>query len=166
MFRLLILFPDMKLVSDKQDLEMMAGSAIPSSINLPEEITLLIHFKGKIRSFETTLGMSSSYGNANLVATIDSLNHFSGNMQLVDFDMGSLLKNKTMYGPVSMTAQVNGQGLDAKTMKAQIKVDVSQIYLNNYVYHNLLVDGAVRGREFTGKINLNDKNAVMDFNGL
>ncbi len=159
-------FPNMKLVSGKQDLEMMAGSAIPSSINLPEDITLRIHFKGKITAFETTLGMNSSYGNANLVATIDSLNHFSGNMQLVDFDMGSLLKNKTMYGPVSMTAQVDGQGLDAKTMKAQLKVDVSQIYLNNYVYHNLLVDGAVRGREFTGKINLNDKNAVMNFNGL
>jgi hypothetical protein len=80
--------------------------------------------------------------------------------------MGSLLKNKTMYGPVSMTAQVDGQRLDAKSMKAQLKVNVSQIYLNNYVYHNLLVDGTVNGREFTGKIKLNDKNAVMDFDGL
>jgi hypothetical protein len=159
-------FPDMKLVSGKRDIEMMAGSAIPASINLPEGIIVLLNFEGKLTSFKTSLGMSSSYGSANLVATIDPRENFNGKLDITEFDLGSLLKNKSMYGPVSLTAQVNGHGLDQKTMKAQIKADVSQIYLNKYLYHNLLVDGTVSGREFAGKVNLNDKNAILDFDGL
>lgn len=160
------IFPNLKLISGKQDIEMMAGSSIPSSINLPENITMLINFKGKIKAFESTIGMSSSYGAANLTATIDPQENFSANMNIVDFDMGSLLKNKSMYGPVSLTADVTGHGLDSKTMKAQIKADVSQIYLNKYTYHNLRIDGTASGQEFAGKVNLNDKNVVLDFDGL
>jgi hypothetical protein len=159
-------FPDMKLVSGRRDIEMMAGSAIPTSINLPEGIIVLLNFEGKLKSFQPSLGMSSSYGSANLVATIDPGENFNGTLDITEFDLGSLLKNKSMYGPVSLTAQVNGLGLDSKTTKAQIKADVSQIYLNKYMYHNLLVDGTVTGREFAGKVNLNDKNAILDFDGL
>ncbi len=159
-------FPNMKLVSGKEDLQMIAGSSIPQSMSLPEDITMLIHFKGKLKSFETTLGMSSTFGAVNLVATLDPQENFSASMNIADFDMGSLLNNKEMYGPVSLTAVVNGHGLDSKTMKAQIKADVSQIYLNKYTYHNLTIDGTASGKEFSGKVNLNDKNAVLDFDGL
>ncbi len=159
-------FPDMKLVSGKQDIEMMAGSSIPQSINLPEDITMLVNFKGKMNSFEAILALSSSFGGANLSATVGPDENFNGNLNITDFDIGSLMKNKTMYGPVSLTVNVNGHGLDAKTVKAQIKADVSQVYLNQYLYHNLVLDGTVSGKEFTGQVNLNDKNAVLGFDGL
>jgi hypothetical protein len=159
-------FPNMKLISGKQDLHMLAGSYMPQSISLPEDIGLLINFKGKIKAFETTLGMTSTFGTANLVANLDAQENFSANMNTNGFDMGSLLKNKVMYGPVTLIAEVNGHGLDSKTMKAQIKADVSQIYLNKYTYHNLKIDGTVSGKEFAGKVNLNDKNAVLDFDGM
>ena len=35
-----------------------------------------------------------------------------------------------------------------------------------YTYHNFNVDGNISGKEFEGKINLNDENAVFDFDGL
>jgi len=159
-------FPNLKVISGKQDIKMMAGSYIPDSINLPGNITILIVFKGKMKAFETTIGMSSSFGSANLFATIDQQKNFSSKMNINKFDLGSLMKDKAMYGPVTLTAQVNGQGLDPKTIQAKIKAEVSEIYLNKYTYHNLKIDGTVSGKEFAGKINLNDKNAVFDFDGL
>jgi hypothetical protein len=159
-------FPAMKLVSGNQDLQMMAGSYLPQSMSLPDDIALLINFKGKLKAFETTLGMTSTFGAANLVAKLDAQENFSASMNTTDFDMGSLLNNKAMYGPVTLTADVNGHGLDSKTMKAQIKADVLQIYLNKYTYHQLTIDGTASGKEFAGKVNLNDKNAVLDFDGL
>jgi len=159
-------FPNMKLVSGKQDIQMMVGSVVPQSINLPVDITLLINFRGKLKAFETSLGMNSTYGTANLLAKLDAQENFRANMNMTDFDIGSLLNNKQMYGPVSLTAEVNGHGLDSKTMKAEIKADVSQIYLNKYTYHHLTIDGTASGKEFVGKVNLNDKNAVFDFEGL
>ena len=159
-------FPNLKVVSGKQDILMMAGSSIPKSIEIPENISALINFKGKMKSFETTMGVNSSFGNALLLANIDKNENFIADLNILEFDLGSLMKDKAMYGPVSLTAQVEGHGLNPKTMTAKIKADVSSMYLNKYTYQNLNVDGIINGQEYSGKINLNDKNAVFDFDGL
>jgi len=159
-------FPNLTLISGKQDIEMIAGPVIPKSINLPENIAMLIVFKGKLKSFESTIDVNSSYGTANIFTTIDKNENFSSKVNITGFDLGSLLKNDSMFGPVSLTAKVNGHGLDKNTIEAKIKAEVSQVYLNRYTYHNLNVDGLVNGHEFAGKVNLNDENAVFDFDGL
>jgi len=159
-------FPNLKINSGKRDIEMIAGTSIPKSIELPENIDMQIVFKGKIKSFESTMGMSSSFGEVQLFATIDKNENFRSKINISRFDLGSLLKDKTMYGPVTLTAEVNGHGLDKDTIKAKINAEISQIYLNKYSYHNLNIDGNIRGKEFEGKINLNDENAVFDFDGL
>jgi len=159
-------FPVLNVTSGRQDIEMMGGQSIPASIELPEDITIRAVFNGKIKTFKTTLGLNSSFGAATLTASIDQNENFSSNMNITGFDMGSLLKNKTMYGPVSLTAGVNGHGLDKKTISANLKAEVSQIYLNKYTYQNLKIDGKVTDQKFEGKVNLNDKNIVFDFDGL
>jgi hypothetical protein len=159
-------FPNLKINSGKRDIEMIVGPSIPSSIELPENIDMQIVFKGKIKSFESTMGMSSSFGEAKLFAAIDENENFRSKLNITSLDLGSLLKNKAMYGPVTLTAEANGKGLDIDTIKAKINAEISQIYLNKYSYHNLNIDGNIRGKEFEGKINLNDKNAVFDFDGL
>jgi len=159
-------FPNLKLISGRQDIGMMAGKSIPSTISLPEEIVVLLNFEGRFKSFQAGMGLSSSFGNASMLATINANENFTGSVDISNFDIGSLLKNKTMYGPVTLTAHADGHGLKPETLTAQIKANVSNIYLNQYVYHNLIVDGTAHGREFTGKVNLNDKNAVLDFDGL
>jgi len=158
--------PDLKLVTGKKDLEMIAGAYIPKSVDVPENISLNVVFKGNLKEFASTIGLKSSFGNGNLVASIDKSENFNGKLDITNFDVGSLLKDKNMYGPVTLTAEVNGHGLDKNTVKANVKADVSQIYLNKYLYHNLKVDGTVSGSEFAGKVNLNDKNAVVDFAGV
>jgi len=159
-------FPNLKLVSGKQDITMMAVSFIPKSIEIPEEISLMAVFNGKLKEFETTIGLNSSIGNALLLANIDKNENFNAHLNILDLDLGSLLKDKEMYGPVTLTAAVNGHGLDQNTIKADIKAEVSHIFLNKYTYHNLNVDGTATGREFAGKVTLNDKNAVFNFDGL
>ena len=159
-------FPNMKLISGKSDIQKLVGSNIPQNIHLPENISLLINFKGKMKSFVTSLGMNSSFGTANLEAKLDEKENFSANLQTTGFDMGSLLNDKEMYGPVTMNASVLGHGLDPKIMKAQIKADISEIYLNKYNYQHLTIDGTATGKEFSGKVQLNDKNAMFNFDGL
>ena len=159
-------FPNLKINSGKKDIALMAGSSIPNSIELPEIISMQIVFKGRIKSFESTVRMNSSYGAAQLFATIDKNENFKTKVSIINFDLGSLLKDKVMYGPVSLIAEANGHGLDEKTIKSTIKAEVSEMYLNKYTYHNLKVDGNFTAQEFAGKINLNDENAVFEFAGL
>jgi len=160
------IFPNTKLVSGEKDLRMIAGPAIPQSISLPKDLTLLVNFNGRIKSFRTIVGLKSTYGAANLVATLDPKENFTANMNINNLDLGLLLKNRKMYGPVTLTAQVYGHGLDPKTIEARIKADAPRIYLNRYNYQHLSVDGTASGKEFYGKVNLNDENAVFDFDGL
>ena len=159
-------FPNLQLTSGKQDIEMMVGSSIPKNIELPKDIAIQASFKGKIRSFVTTLALTSSFGTAGLHASIDTDENFSGNLSVSDFNLGSLMKDKAMYGPVSLTASVDGHGLDKKTIQANMVAEVTQIYLNKYTYHNLKIDGKVTGQEFEGKVDLKDKNVMLDFDGL
>ncbi|MCE9538127.1 MAG: translocation/assembly module TamB, partial [Bacteroidetes bacterium] len=159
-------FPNLKIYTGKKDIAMMAGPSIPKSIDLPEKISMQIVFKGKLKSFESTVGISTSYGSANLFATIDKNENFKSKVNITTFDLGSLLKNKEMFGPVSLTAETNGQGLDKNTIKAKVKIEVSQMYLNKYTYHDLSVNGDITGQEFDGKIKLDDENAAFDFDGL
>ena len=158
--------PNLKINSGKRDIEMIAGPSMPSGIELPENIDLQIDFKGKVKSFESTMQMGSSFGEAKLFAAIDENENFSSKVNITGFDLGSLLKDKTMYGPVTLSAEANGHGLNKNNIKAKINAEISQIYLNKYSYHNLILDGNISGKEFEGRINLNDENAVFDFDGL
>lgn len=159
-------FPNLKVNSGKKDIAMMVGPSIPKSIELPENISMQIVFKGQLKSFVATMGMGCSYGAANVFATIDKNENFTSKVTVTNFDLGSLLKNDTLFGPVSLTAETNGHGLDKNTIKAKINAEVSQIYLNKYTYHHLNIVGNITGQEFEGKINLNDANAVFDLDGL
>lgn len=158
--------PNLKLISGKKDIEMLAGSYLPESIGLPENINLQISFKGHLNSFESTASMKSSFGDATLIASVDREENFSSTITTYGFDLGGLLKDKSMYGPVSLTAEATGQGFDSKTLKAKFKAGSSQFYLNKYTYHNLFLEGTVDGQELEGKINLKDENATFDLDGL
>ncbi len=159
-------FPNLSIISGKKDIVMMAGPYIPDSIDIPENISMQVVFKGKMKSFESTANMSSSFGAANLVALIDPTENFSSKVSMSSLDIGRFLKDTILYGPVTLIAEATGQGLDMNTIKAKIKADVTQIHLNKYTYHNLKMEGTVTGKEFEGRINLNDENAVFDFDGL
>jgi len=159
-------FPNLSIISGRSDIVMFADTMVPKSIEIPENIGLEVVFKGKMKSFESTASMTSSFGAANLIASIDTSENFSGKVTVSSLDMGRLLKDTVMYGPVSLTAEANGHGLDTNTVKAKIKADVTAIYLNKYTYHNLAMDGTVTGKQFDGKINSNDENLVFDFDGL
>ncbi|MDA3928006.1 MAG: translocation/assembly module TamB [Prolixibacteraceae bacterium] len=159
-------FPNLKIRTGKNDLLILAGSSIPENIGLPENISLQIAFKGKLNSFETEAKMTSSFGDANFTAAIDATENFNGKAKLSNLNLGKLLKDTIFYGPVSLTAETKGQGLNMKTVTAQIKAEATQLYLNQYNYQKLSINGTVSGKQFEGTINLDDENAEFDFDGL
>jgi len=159
-------FPNLTLKSGRNDLEMMAGPMIPKNIILPEDLNLNIFLKGQLKAFESTVALNCSYGSTHLTARIDQNENFRGQLEIVNFDLGRLLNKKEMFGPVSLIAETSGHGTSKTTIEAKINADVTQLYLNKYTYHHLNLNGVVSGQQFEGKINLDDENAMFDFNGL
>ncbi|MBK5247765.1 MAG: hypothetical protein JJE49_10940, partial [Peptostreptococcaceae bacterium] len=159
-------FTNLKIHTGQKDMMIIVGSSIPENIELPENISSQLTFKGQMKSFKSIANITSSFGDANLSVSVDKDEKFSGKVKLSNFDMGRLLKDTIMYGPVSLTAEANGQGLNVKTINAKIKIEPTQLYLNQYNYKHLTLNGTVTGRQFEGKIKLNDENAVFDLDGL
>jgi hypothetical protein len=159
-------FPKLSITTSKNDMMMMAGPSIPDNIEIPEKLEALISFTGHLKSFDSKVDLHSSFGSVQLAANIDKQENFAATLFTENFDMGSLLKDTLMFGPVSLTAEATGQGLDLETVLAEVKADASQIYLNQYNYQNLSLAGTVIGREFSGKIELNDEYAMFTFDGL
>ena len=159
-------FPNLKMTSGKKDIMMVAGSYLPDSIDLPENISMQVVFKGQPKSFESTANMTSSFGDANLIASVDPNENFSSKISLSNLDVGRFLKDTAMYGLVTLTAEADGKGLDLKTIQAKIKADATELELNQYTYHNLKLNGTVSGKQFEGKVNMNDENIKFDLDGL
>lgn len=159
-------FPDLKVNSTSQDIEMMAGPSIPKNISLPRDISLDVIFKGRMKAFDSNIKMKSTFGDVQLVANIDQNENFKSKINIDAFNLGSLLKDTAMFGPLSLTAEANGHGLDKITLTANVAGQVSDMYLNRYTFQNLKLDGNIKGEEFQGKVNLDDKNAAIDFDGL
>jgi hypothetical protein len=159
-------FPNLKISSGSKDIRMMAGKYIPENIDLPASITANITFTGMLKSFVADLNVTSSFGNASVSASVDKLENFKAKAGLSQFDLGKLLKNDKMFGPVTALAVISGKGLDKNTVRAELNGEIASIRLNAYDYHHLTLEGNLTGQEFDGTIQLKDENATFDFTGL
>ena len=158
--------PNLKINSGKEDISMIADSLIPGTIELPEKISIEVVFRGKMNSFESTIDLKSSYGSAHLVASLDENENIKSKVNITDFDLGRLLKDTSMFGQVSLVAEADGHGLEIKNLSANIKTEVSDIRVNKYTYHNLVLNGGIAEHKFEGTLNLKDENAAFDLNAL
>ena len=123
-------FPNLKIHTGRKDMKLIVGSSIPENIELPENISSQLSFKGQMKSFKSIANITSSFGDANLSVAVDRNENFRGKVKLSNFDMGSLLRDTIMYGPLSLTAEAKVQGSKIKTINAKIKVEPTQFYFN------------------------------------
>lgn len=158
--------PRLKVNSSQHDLKAMLGTVISDSISLPESIKLQVVFKGRTKAFKTALKLNSTYGEANVWANIDKDENFSSKINLTHFDLGSLLKKNDVLGTISLHAQINGSGLKAQTMNANIKAVASEVYLKQYNYQKMKLDATINKQVVFAKVSLQDKNATFDLDAL
>lgn len=159
-------FPNLRLISGKNDINSFAKPFLPEEIEIPEYIDFNIIFKGGLSHFKSSLLLQSSFGSAKITALLDEKENFSGKVNLNKFNFGSLLKDTAMFGPVSLNLETAGHGLDKAQIQAQIKGEATSLYFNHYTYGNLTITGQASSEQFEGNISLNDKNIIFDFQGL
>ncbi len=158
--------PDLKINTCRHDIEMFAGSSVPKKIRLPANLSMQVSFNGEPLAFESTMDLKCDYGDVKLFALIDKSENFRSELSLKNFDLGSLLGDKAMFGPITLNAEAKGHGFSKDSIIADLDAVITQAYLNKYTYHNFSLSGKISGQEFSGKINLNDENAILSFDGL
>ncbi len=158
-----------KLLTSSSDLHSILKSGIlpDSSIVIPPDIALTGYFKGSMNEFNTKAELQSSFGDMNAVASVTPNEVYSASINTTRFDFGKLLMYPdTLLGAVTLEADLNGSGFSTDNMNGTAAINVQQAFLNNYNYHNILVNGNYTATQFDGTASVNDSNLVADYAGV
>ena len=143
---------------------------------LPEELARLgmIRYSGNISGFFSNLVAYGSVAtNAGTLKT-DILLQFENDMRSLryngtaesgNFQLGTLLDNKNL-GKTAFKINTKGSKLYNRSLQGTITGVVSEIFLNQYTYRNINLDGNYDGTGFEGHLEINDENLIADFNGV
>ncbi|HYK75750.1 MAG TPA: translocation/assembly module TamB domain-containing protein [Daejeonella sp.] len=142
------------------------AKTLPSNIRLPESIKLKGTFKGGIKDFTTNLALNSSYGAAKTIATYNGSRKgnesYKATINLIDFDLGRLIKQEKNIGKITLTANINGSGTDPKHLNANLDGQVIQAVYNGYTYHNLNLTATSNQGALTAKADMVDPNITFN----
>lgn len=89
---------------------------------------------------------------------------YQGRVALNNFDLGRFISNPKL-GRVTADADIDGSGFDVKYLDTQFEGTLKSINYNHYTYQNILCEGVFKKPIFKGKVNCNDPNLFLDFEG-
>lgn len=131
-----------------------------------------INFKGKykgyIQDFVTDGTLTTNLGavatNIHMTFLRGSQPTYSGFFSTTNLQLGRIIK-QDIIGNLSAKGNIDGSGFDLDNLHTNFKGDIKSIETKNYTYQNIKVDGEMHQRKFEGKINSNDPNIAMNFDG-
>src|SRR5699024_11205509 len=106
----------------------------PLSMNLNGKLT------GGAQGFTTLMDLKTEQGNASVDGTLDmsgSDTLYNANIVIDDFHLGEILKQDSVLGKLSTEVQLKGQGLDPKTLNAEITGKLNLLEAMGYGYKDI-----------------------------
>jgi translocation and assembly module TamB len=162
--------------SSRTDVAQFVPDTLLSSVRLPDRFGFIGKVAGNMKDVKTDLYFNSTDGMAYIkgyVATSPGRNRekYDLDIRTVGLNLGRILKQDTLLGPVTATINAKGVGFDMKKMTATAEGDVASAVVKNYRYHNIKFSGNVA--KSVGNISLNSADTNMqltmtgyaDFNG-
>ena len=162
------LYYDLKIAeissSAKTIYNLVPKNTIPSNITLPSFFSVKGIAKGTTKVVNTNLRLTSTFGNAGIIANVDmrrknqELYDVKANLQ--GLQIGKIIQNKDLG---SITAQINakGQGFDPKIMSANVSGDVKSATYKGYTYQNMNLKGKINRGAYDIDLNSKDPNANL-----
>jgi hypothetical protein len=146
------------------------GKKLPSSLKKLGQFNLKGDAEITTKSIDADFSLQTKLGNVAsklLMTDINTIDNatYKGNIVLDNFDVGSFLNRKDI-GKVTMDVDVDGKGFVEKYINTKFSGEVKSMTYNGYTYKNILADGGFKKPIFKGKINVNDPNLFLDFDGI
>jgi hypothetical protein len=89
---------------------------------------------------------------------------FQGHLTTGNFMLGKFLDQEELLSQLYMDVMVDGN-LNEGAIHANLKGNVDTLYLSQYAYSNISLDGAFTNTTFNGGFSISDPNIRMDFLG-
>lgn len=131
-----------------------------------------LDFRGQFTGYPDDF-VASGYMNTNLGPMLMDLSFkpdsaegidFQGHLSTGNFQLGKFLEQEELLSQLYMDVMVDGI-LHEGTIEADLKGKVDTLYLSQYAYSNIILDGAFTNTTFNGGFSITDPNIRMDFLG-
>ncbi len=163
-----------KLTSNYKDLvkilPTILGKSLPSTLDKLGQFDIRGKTEITTSAIAADFYMTTSLGNlqSNLKMTrIDNIDNasYKGNLILEHFKIGKFLGKRDLDF-VTLNVDIDGKGFKLKNLNTSLSGDIYKMNYKGYNYSNIVVNGNFKSPIFKGKLNVNDPNLFMDFDGL
>ncbi len=146
------------------------------NLNLPRNFDKLgnIKFSGSSSGFLLDLvaygKLESDIGSSEIDLRLNTKEgennaQYSGKIKLIDFDLKTWTENDKL-GKINAYGSIqNGQGLELKSLFAELEAHISSVEFNNYTYKNINYNGKVEKKKIDGKLDVHSEDLDLDFVG-
>ncbi len=159
------------LSSSRSDIEMLAPKgSLPSNLTLPNQLALRGSIAGSMNDVKADLRLNTSLGTAAVKGTLsnptDSIRaKYDLALALNDVQLGTILENDTLYGPVTANFVATGTGYTQKAANAKVQAKIVSASYNRYRYHDIVLDGQIAEQKATYKVVSLDPNLRLKLEG-
>ncbi len=115
-------------------------------------------------ALQSDLGTLISDLNMKNIYNLDKT-RYVGTLSSPYFNLGKLSGADSLLGKISFYSRLSGSGLNATSIDASVIGVVTEFDFNKYRYHNIDINGAIHQQEFTGRLQVDDEHADLDFIG-
>jgi hypothetical protein len=160
-----------KIQTNRRDIEMLAPKgSLPTSIQLPSTLTLNGNIAGNMQRAKANLKLNTDLGtvavNGSVADVTDSIHaRYDATVTATNLQLGTIMKNDTMYGPVTATIAAKGTGYTPKYAAANVNANINSAVFNRYNYKNVKLTGNLASQKANFAFNVNDPNITINLDG-
>ncbi|MEP7377104.1 MAG: translocation/assembly module TamB domain-containing protein [Chitinophagaceae bacterium] len=135
--------------SSRRDMDLfIPKNSLPSNITLPSRLNAKGNIKTISGQLNTDLAIATDLGNATIKGSFNEINDpkklgYNAKIETKALDLGTILQQKEILGPVSATITTKGKGFDPKTASATFEGIVHSALVKQYNYHDLRLKGNI-----------------------
>lgn len=154
-----------------EDLSFALGDEVIEKLSPLGSTNLNGQFLGYVSDFvanasiQTRLGNIKSDINLKINESNNERSTYSGNLSLINFDLGTYLNDTTNFQKISLAGKIKGSGLTMSTADFLLNANISSIGILNYDYQNIYTDARFAKEFFSGKIGVDDEYAKISLVG-
>jgi hypothetical protein len=160
-----------KMQTSRRDIEMLAPKgSLPANIQLPQTLSLNGSIAGSMQQAKANLKLITDLGNVAVNGTAanvtDSIRaRYDATVTATNLQLGTIMKNDTMYGPLTATITAKGTGYAPKYAAANVNANINSVFFNRYDYKDVKLTGDLESQKANFAFNVNDPNITVDLNG-
>ena len=156
--------------SSKRDMDLfIPKNTLPATITLPSRFNAKGAIKGNNTQMNTDLAVNTDLGSATIkgrFSQLDDPKHIGYNAKIDtrSVQVGTIIQNKEMLGPVSATITAKGMGFDPKTADAAFDGVIHSAVINQYTYKDVRFNGNIANQKANVDAAVTDPNIHFALN--